>query len=302
MVSQVRAAPIVNAGLLRPRRRPLLFVIQGPLLGSVFPIKGHQALIGRAIDADVILGDESISRMHAQLTLDAEGAVIEDLNSQGGTFVNEQPAIGPVRLSDGDQVRFGRATLVKFSLVDTIEENAMLTLFELTLRDPLTRIYNRRYFDRRLHEEFSFARRQKTALSLLLIDIDLFKRVNDRYGHPVGDMVLELVATSVQKVLRPEDVLARYGGEEFVVIARDASLENAEILAQRVRRHILALSVPIPGTAIRVTASVGVATMTPDTPYPSCEELVVAVDLAMYQAKHLGRNRVCCARPLAAKR
>jgi len=151
--------------------------------------------------------------MHAQLTFAGEGAVIEDLNSRCGTFVNERPAVGPVRLSDGDQVRFGRATLVKFSLVDAIEENAMLTLFELTLRDPLTRIFNRRYFDRRLHEEFSFARRQKTALSLLLIDIDRFKRVNDRYGHPVGDMVLTQVAASVQKVLRPEDVLARYGGE-----------------------------------------------------------------------------------------
>jgi diguanylate cyclase (GGDEF)-like protein len=215
------------------------------------------------------------------------------LDSQGGTFVNGAKITGKVALYDGDRLRLGRSTTLKFSLVDAVEESAMLTLFELTLRDPLTRIYNRRYFDRRLHEEFSFARRQQTALSLLLVDIDHFKRVNDKHGHPVGDMVLELVAGSIQKVTRPEDVLARYGGEEFVVIARGASAENAAALAERIRRHVLALSVSLPGAIIHVTASVGVATLSADVPYASCEELVVAVDDAMYQAKSLGRNRVC---------
>ena len=172
----------------------------------------------------------------------------------------------------------------------------MLTLFELTLRDPLTRCYNRRYFERRLHEEFSFARRQRTALSLLLIDIDHFKRINDKYGHPVGDLVLEHVAASVQNMMRPEDVLARYGGEEFVVIARDITAENAEILAERIRRHVLALQVPLPGTVIHVSASIGVATMSAESPYAACEDLVVAGDEAMYEAKNAGRNRVCRAR------
>jgi diguanylate cyclase (GGDEF)-like protein len=290
---QIRVAPPASTDVGEAKRRPLLFVIQGPLLGTVISIKGASALIGRGLAADVLLRDETISRAHARVSVTEHGIYIADLQSQGGTFVNDAKVVGSVKLHDGDRLRFGRGTVVKFSLVDAVEENALLTLFELTLRDPLTRTYNRRYFDRRLHEEFSFARRQQSALSLLLIDIDHFKRVNDKYGHPVGDMVLELVAASIQKVTRPEDVLARYGGEEFVVIARGASSENAEVLAERIRRHVLALSVPLPGAEVRVTVSVGVATMSADSSYPSCEELVVAVDDAMYQAKSLGRNRAC---------
>ena len=171
----------------------------------------------------------------------------------------------------------------------------MLTLFEMTLRDPLTRVYNRRYFDKRLHEELSFARRQGTPLALLLIDIDHFKQVNDRCGHPVGDRVLELVAKRIQAVLRPEDVLARYGGEEFVVIARNTSLKNGEVLAERVRRDVLSMVVPLPGFDLRVTISIGVTALCADVGNASETELVAAVDGAMYRAKRAGRNRVYAA-------
>ncbi|HKO48652.1 MAG TPA: GGDEF domain-containing protein, partial [Polyangiaceae bacterium] len=189
----------------------------------------------------------------------------------------------------------GRSSLIKFSLVDQLEEQAMLTLFELTLRDPLTRAYNRRYFDRRLLEELSFARRQHSPLSLLIIDIDHFKLVNDNYGHPVGDLVLERVASSIQRVVRPEDVFARYGGEEFVVIARQTSQKNAQVLAERIRRHVAALSVALAHDAIQVTVSIGLAALSEESEYSSREELVAAVDAAMYAAKSAGRNRVCAA-------
>ena len=280
---------------VRAKCRPLLFVIHGPQLGSVFAVRGPQIVIGRGNHADVSLADDAISREHARLTIRGEGAYLEDLTSQGGTFINEVRVEGRIRLSDGDQLRLGPGTLVKFSMVDRLEEHAMLTLFEMTLRDPLTRVYNRRYFDKRLHEELSFARRQGTPLALLLIDIDHFKQVNDRCGHPVGDRVLELVAKRIQAVLRPEDVLARYGGEEFVVIARNTSLKNGEVLAERVRRDVLSMVVPLPGFDLRVTISIGVTALCADVGNASERELVAAVDGAMYRAKRAGRNRVYAA-------
>lgn len=285
-------------GLLRDR--PLLFVVRGPLLGSVFAVEVGAVLIGRGSHAQVIIADEAVSREHARLSLRNGQAFVEDLGSQGGTFLNGVRISGRTRVRDGDQLGLGRSTLIKFSLVDRLEEHAMLTLFELTLRDPLTRAYNRRYFDRRLLEEFSFARRQDSLLALLIIDIDHFKRVNDSFGHPVGDLVLQLVASAIERVMRPEDVLARYGGEEFVVIARHTSLNNARVLAERIRWHVAGLSVPLPDDAIQVTVSIGVAALGEETDYSSREELVAAVDAAMYCAKSAGRNSVCTAAPVRA--
>ena len=296
-VPEVSSSPGAGTRPTRAKCRPLLFVIHGPLLGAVFPIRGPSIRIGRGSQVDVSLADETVSLEQVRLTVNTEGAYVEALPSYGGTFVNDVRVEGRAEIRDGDHLRLGRNTIIKFSMVDRIEEHALLTLFELTLRDPLTRIFNRRYFERRLHEEFSFARRQHQPLSLLLIDIDHFKLVNDRYGHPVGDLVLEFVATSIQNQLRPEDVLARYGGEEFVVIARNTSRAHAEILAERIRGHLQALVVPLPGVRLQVTVSIGVAAVTPETSFSSCEQLVARVDTEMYRAKDSGRNRVCSTRP-----
>ena len=298
---QARDPETIAEGLephVLPRCCPLLFVIQGPLMGSVYPVESDAVLIGRGSHAGVIIADESVSREHARLSMSDGIGYVEDLGSQSGTFLNGERIQGRVQVSDGDQLGLGRSTVIKFSLVDRVEQHAMLTLFELTLRDPLTRAYNRRYFERRLLEEFSFARRQGSPLSLLIIDIDHFKRINDHYGHPVGDKVLELVAASIQRTMRPEDVLARYGGEEFIVIARHTTLRNAEVLAERIRRQVSALSVPLPEEPIGVTVSIGAATLSAEAPYSTREELVAAVDSAMYCAKSAGRNRICTAPPL----
>jgi PleD family two-component response regulator len=128
----------------------------------------------------------------------------------------------------------GGSTLFKFSMMDEFEEGVLLTLFDLAQRDPLTGLYNRRYFDDRLRSEFLFAQRHDAPLGFLFIDIDHFKRVNDTRGHPMGDAVLRLVARSIEKMMRPEDVLCRYGGEEFTVLVRATSVRNLEILGARI--------------------------------------------------------------------
>jgi diguanylate cyclase (GGDEF)-like protein len=279
----------------RVRDRFVLFVVQGTALGSVFSITGEGAVLGRSLNATLVLDGEAIASRHAEFSVRGDTVYVEDLSGEPGTFVNERRVEGRVRLCDGDFVRIGKSTVVKFSVVDEAEEHALRTLFELTLRDPLTRLYNRRYFDDRVRSEFSFAQRHRTPLALLLVDIDHFKAVNDTFGHVSGDRVLQLVARSISKMMRPEDVLARYGGEEFIIVCRDSSLRNAEILGERVRRSIEAMRLDRLAPALQVSVSIGVAAIDSEHPCASAEALIEAADRAMYEAKSAGRNRVATA-------
>jgi two-component system cell cycle response regulator len=129
-------------------------------------------------------------------------------------------------------------------------------------------------------------------LGLLLIDIDHFKQVNDQCGHASGDAVLRLVAGSIQRLMRPEDVLSRYGGEEFTAILRATSLRNLQILGDRVCHRVETLN-PVPNRQdLSVTVSVGVSLFAPDRGYESGDALVAAADVALYAAKAQGGNRV----------
>jgi two-component system cell cycle response regulator len=135
------------------------------------------------------------------------------------------------------------------------------------------------------------AKRHGAPLSLMLIDIDHFKKVNDTYGHPAGDRILRGVSAVVSPALRREDVFARFGGEEFAVLVRSADLSTAMDLAQRLRRTIEESTFDSDGTTIRVTISAGVASLAPLDPKTSAT-LIAAADAALYRAKHRGRNRV----------
>jgi diguanylate cyclase (GGDEF)-like protein len=276
-----------------PRRgvRGLLFVLDGPQVGSVFTLGAAAVLIGSDGCVDVRLNDDSVSGWHARLALRSDGASLEDLDSLHGTFVDGRRVEGRTRLHGGEHIRFG-STIVKFSMADGLEERALATLFALTLRDPLTRLYNRRYFDARLAAEFSFARRHGSMLALLLIDVDHFKAVNDNCGHQLGDAVLKLAAISMRRMIRPEDVLSRYGGDEFVIIARATSLMNAETLAERICRRVESVSVKLRGREVGVTVSAGVAAMGSGAQAADAESLLAAADDALRSAKVAGRNRV----------
>jgi diguanylate cyclase (GGDEF)-like protein len=133
--------------------------------------------------------------------------------------------------------------------------------------------------------------RNNTTLAVLFLDVDRFKRVNDALGHHVGDALLRVIATTIQRIVRPEDVVARYGGEEFVVLCRGISARNAVILAERIRQHVAAVEVPS-GSDGPTTVSIGVAATDPGMAPRSAAELLAAADGAMYRAKELGRNRV----------
>jgi diguanylate cyclase (GGDEF)-like protein len=172
------------------------------------------------------------------------------------------------------------------------EANAQLR--QLSLHDALTGLPNRRQFDLTLEMEWSRAIRSRRPLSLLLMDVDCFKALNDLYGHPTGDECLQRISGALQGSLRrAAETVARHGGEEFAAILPDVEADSAALVAETMRRNVLALQVLHEGSSVErfVTVSVGVATA-----YPTAEgfpaALVAAADSALYRAKHRGRNRV----------
>jgi two-component system cell cycle response regulator len=168
-----------------------------------------------------------------------------------------------------------------------------LALFEevksLAIRDGLTGLYNYRYFWEMLNQQVGQSRRYGWPLSLLFLDIDNFKTVNDTLGHPQGDLVLKALAEFLASAVRQADLLCRYGGEEFVVLLPQTHAEQAVILAERLREGIACMPIGLPDQEIHITVSIGVAGLTPDMDGAA---LVKAADIALYHAKHTGKNRV----------
>ena len=190
----------------------------------------------------------------------------------------------------------GTSTILKFTFHDQIDEVFQQQLTESALRDPLTKTYNKKFFMDRVQSEFTYAERHRLPLTLLFLDIDRFKVINDTYGHPVGDFVLQELALLMAKSLRGEDILARYGGEEFVVICRGLDLPPAELMAERIRRAVEMHRFEANGKVIPVTVSIGLARC-PDNRLRNASDLVVAADENMYLAKRSGRNRIVAQEP-----
>ena len=185
------------------------------------------------------------------------------------------------------------APLVSFYMVQLMIDldQARRMAYTLAITDGLTGLYNRRYFMAQVDTELSKARRHRLDLSLVMVDADHFKAVNDTYGHDVGDVVLKSLANAAKSCLREHDVLARYGGEEFVMLLPHTDLNGAVVVAERVRSTVERQDVVFDGGQIlHITVSLGVASLS--EPVASRMELLKNADLALYQAKELGRNRV----------
>lgn len=274
------------------QRNPILTVLAGNMAGRQLTVSAAETVIGRGGDCDLVLTDDGVSRRHARLQLTEEGVFLEDLGSTNGCFVGGQ-RVQRVLLRDDDKIVLGPDAILVFHLVDTVEESVQAAMFQNATRDALTGLYNKRLFQEFLHAEWNHSRRHGQPLSLLLIDLDKFKAINDTYGHPAGDAILQGFARTLERTVRTEDVAARVGGEEFAVILRRCSLEAGLALAERMREAVEHSLYRIPTTSgerdHKVTVSVGAACdLAPD-------ELVAAADQALYQSKANGRNRVTAA-------
>jgi len=189
-------------------------------------------------------------------------------------------------------VRLGSVIMLRFQRVDEQEEQALVRVYESSVKDGLTGAWNRKYLDERLRGELAFATRHRAPLSVLMVDIDHFKKVNDTWGHLVGDSVLKATAAAMRAAIRTEDLLARYGGEEFLVLARGADLRNAAQLGERLRVIAERRPVVVDGATVSRTVSVGVASVACVGAAVTPELLIGLADDRLYRAKEGGRNRV----------
>lgn len=277
-----------------PRSEGVLTVLRGENPGALYTLDGPESVIGRNPDLAVAIPDDTLSRRHARIQRLGKAFAINDLGSKNGTFVDGKRVQGTMALEDGCQISLGTRTVLHFRLHDAAELEAVRKTQALTVSDPLTGVFNRRHLQERLWSEAAFSRRHKTPLSLILLDIDHFKLINDQHGHPVGDATLCALTKALSVLTRTEDVLARVGGEEFALVARGINRADTLLLAERVRASIATQRVPTDHGDISFTVSIGVA-HTETGADMDAQQLYEAADRALYSAKDAGRNSVSIA-------
>ncbi|TAK06252.1 MAG: GGDEF domain-containing protein [Candidatus Manganitrophaceae bacterium] len=269
---------------------PCLVIVAGPSLGEKFPLTQERIIIGRHREAEIWINDESISRKHAEVISKENRLFLRDLGSKNGTYSNDRKIV-EIELKDGDLIRIGDATL-KFLGPNNVEQFYLDALSERAKRDSLTGLFNKQTFHTCLERIFVRCRDLGEPLSVAMIDLDWFKRINDQWGHPAGDFVLKEFSNLIKPGIRPTDLLARWGGEEFGLILPHTTVKEAAIAAERIRSRVAGHPFLFEENRLPVTISIGLAERTEgDT---KMEPLIARADKALYQAKQEGRNRTCC--------
>ena len=281
---------LFSEGPLRPAPRPAcVVVIHGEGLGRRADIHATPMLIGRSPEADLSIQHKSVSRQHCRIWREGDACRIADLGATNTTCVNDAALQAETVLADGDRITVGESIL-KFIAQDSVEARYHEEIYQLAVNDPLTDLYNRRHFCEMVDKEIGRALRHARPLALCIIDVDLFKPVNDRYGHISGDEVLRQVAAVLRRHARNDDVAARIGGEEFALLLPECTAADAALLADRLREAVAGTLFAPGGEAQRITVSIGVAALAPQR--DTRPALMAAADAALYRAKSEGRNRV----------
>ncbi len=271
----------------------VLTVVGGLETGRVLAIpQGQDATLGRAEGCVFRFDDASVSGIHARVACIAFAYVFADAGSTNGSYVNDAKVSSAVTLKDGDRIQLGSATFLRFSLVSEEEERALRKMYDAALRDGLTGVFNRKHLEERIDAEIAYALRHQTELSLVMLDVDHFKKVNDTHGHLAGDAILKSVAQILLEGVRAEDVLGRYGGEEFVIVVRGTPVGGAKLLADRLRERLAKTSLRFGDTALVVTVSAGVSSLACTQGRTDKSTLLAIADARLYKAKQAGRNRV----------
>lgn len=267
-----------------------LVVLHAPVhteLGRRYALDKDVTTVGRGRDNDIVLPSDCVSRQHARIERRDEALYIVDLASTNGTFINdERKPIRERRLARGDQLRIGD-TIFKHLTGADIELQYHDIIFRMAVTDGLTNLANRKQLDTILDDEIPRARRYGRELSVLMIDIDYFKSINDTHGHLAGDCVLSSLASMLQKRLRPNDKLGRYGGEEFCAILPETPLGAALRIAEDLRELVATQPFAADEKVIEVTISIGVAALEDGM---ARTDLYKRADEKLYAAKRAGRN------------
>ena len=289
------------------QRRPCLVQYSGNPSGNPGgdPSGGHSGrrhvlqdsalVLGRSPECDICLESAGISRRHAELREKGDIFVLQDLGSSNGTHLNDHRITGPTPVKDGDLVRVGDVVF-KFHEPQGLDALLHDRIYRLATLDSGTGLYTKRYLLDALEREFTLARRAGRHLSVLCMDLDHFKVINDRHGHNAGNEVLRGVAAAAKAAVRCSDIIGRTGSEAFAFVLPDTELRGAIDLAERVRLAVSerAFDLPLPGAPKplrhRQTASVGAAQLAPAM--FGARNLLGAADAMLYSAKRDGRNCV----------
>jgi diguanylate cyclase (GGDEF)-like protein len=277
-----RTSPLKTDGTRPPASA--LVVIRGEPIGKCYEIRHAPLTVGRDSSCDIQFEEHSVSRRHCQIWRGTDGVYIRDLGATNPTLVNEE-AVDEVLLADGDRVTLGHRVL-KF-IDQWIEAEYHSELFLRASIDPLTQLANRRTLDHALSRAINQSHQE---LSLIIVDIDHFKQINDRHDHVVGDRILKDVAQMLEAQLDETGLAARMGGEEFALLLHGADINAAEACAENVRKAIDSHSFVGNNNPVKVTVSAGVAQWQTWMNHPKA--LVRAADQALLEAKRDGRNRV----------
>lgn len=252
-------------------------------------IESDSFVFGRGESCDVIIDEKSASRRHAAIIEKAEGWYVSDLNSTNGTWVNDE-RVKERQLKSGDCIRVGRWTF-KYFVGDNIESNYHETVYQMMTKDTQTGAWNKRYLNDILTRELCHHKRSGHPLCLLMVDIDHFKKINDQYGHHVGDEVLAEFGRRVMATIRTGDVFARYGGDEFTVLMVNSTRVSASIAAKRILRTVLNRPFRTSAGDLNCSISCGFAECTIEKSLDRDEFLRLA-DQRLYEAKDSGRSKV----------
>jgi diguanylate cyclase (GGDEF)-like protein len=268
--------------------------IYGPELGKKVALEKPATTVGRGSSCDIVVDLENVSRLHCSVQLHAGAAWLRDEGSTNGTFLNNTEITSETRLTSGDLIKVGSA-IFKFLAngrgdLGSIEARYHEEIYRLTIIDGLTQVHNKRYLLEFLEREMARCARHGRSMSLVLLDIDHFKAVNDEHGHLAGDAVLRELASLLKARVRKEYCLSRYGGEEFALVLPETTRDNAILLADRLRRLTQMHRFVFEGKRLPVTFSAGVAELGPKALAPL--EFVKLADERLYEAKRRGRNQV----------
>lgn len=292
---------------------------------SIKLLRKRSYSIGRGSTSDIKLNDKTISRIHCYAEWKGNHIYIKDNSSTNGTLLNGEK-ITTAAARNGDTIRMGNTIIsvritsnddATFAPSDTfVMERKLETLLdevhdpgiinrikeikkmfeqkkqkltELAFKDGLTKLYNRRYFNRELDQEIERTKRYKTQITLIFMDIDHFKKLNDTYGHQKGDKVLKVIGHFLVNNCRSNDIPCRYGGEELAIILPETDLKKGVATAEKLRQQITIITQQT--EKLKVTVSIGVAEYSQSN--STSQLLIKAADELLYKAKKSGRNKVC---------